>query len=79
MWTKEKDLITLSECSTNNRAYCKDIRLKDHLILILKYEHVPTYDVKLLNYNGTHCLRWFTELYPFDCFNIVEELIANYN
>ena len=78
MWTREKDLITLSECSTYNFAYLKDIRLKNHLILIEKYEHVPTYDVKLLNYNGTNCIDWFKNLYPFDCFNIVEELIYNY-
>lgn len=78
MWTREKHFITLKECATNNKAYWKDIRLKDHLILIEKYEYIPTYDVKLLNYNGTNCIDWFKNLYPFDCFNIVEELIANY-
>ena len=79
MWTKEKDLMTLSECSTNNFAYYKDIRLKNYLILIEKYEYIPTYNVKLLSYNGTCCLNQFFKLYPFDCFNIVEELIVNYN
>lgn len=79
MWSREKDLIILSECSTNNFAYLKDIRFKNYVILIEKYEYVPTYDIKLLNANGTKCIDWFNNLYPFDCFNIVEELIANYN
>lgn len=79
MWSRESDLIKLNDCVENKKPYLNTINLKDKKILIIKYQFLSKFDVKVLDINGKYIHSIYDSLSAFDCFNIVEELIEMFN
>ena len=65
-------------CVDNNEAYYRKFITKSgDALLIVKYNWIPVFTI-------THCDKTckivknvYDNLYPFDCFNMIEELIIN--
>lgn len=66
----------LQDCINNKKPFFKDIRLKNNIILIEKYQFISNFDVIVLNESGKRVEDWFHNLGPFDTYNMIQELIA---
>lgn len=66
----------LQDCVDNKKPFFKDIRMKNNIILIEKYQFIPNFDIIVLNESGKRVEEWFHNLGPFDTFNMIQELMA---
>lgn len=66
----------LQDCIDDKKSFFKDIRLKNNIILIEKYQFIPNFDIKVLNASGKRVENWFHNLGPFDTYNMIQELTA---
>lgn len=66
----------LQDCIDNKKPFFKDIRLKNNIILVEKYQFIPNFDIKVLNASGKRVEDWFHNLGSFDTYNMIQELTA---
>ena len=60
----------------NNESYLgKFITKSETIILVQKWPYLKTFDITHLNKTGKRIIGTYNNLYPFDCFNIIEELM----
>lgn len=45
------------------------------ILLVQKWSNLNTFDITHLNKNGNHIKKIYNNLYPFDCYNLLEELM----
>lgn len=70
-------LNTFEDCKKNNEGYYnKFISKSGKRILVLKYPYT-NFQIKVVDKNRDLVLEFYSSLGPFDCFNMVEELMEN--
>ena len=72
-----KLLETLTKCIENNSGYFnKFITNSGRKILVIKYPYT-NFELKLIEKDRDLVLDCYPTLGPFDCFNMIEELMVN--
>ena len=69
-------LDVFTKCVKNNEAYYKKfITHSGDYLLVVKYQYIPTFTIKHIDMTNKQLKNNYDNLYPFDCFNMIEELI----
>ena len=62
----------------NNESYLGKFKTTNgNILLVQKWPYLKTFDITYLDNNMKHIKNIYSNLYPFDCFNMIEELIHN--
>ena len=62
----------------NNESYLGKFKTTNgNILLVQKWPYLNTFDITYLDKRGNHIKNIYSNLYPFDCFNMIEELICN--
>ena len=62
----------------NNESYIGKFKtINGNILLVQKWPYLKTFDITYLDKSGNHIKNIYSNLYPFDCFNMIEELICN--
>lgn len=75
-----EDFITkeiLEDCVNNEKPFFKKIIINKKMFLIIKYQFLPKYDVKVCDEFGRRVDAWYNNLSWFDTFDILRELFYN--
>ena len=67
----------LNKCLQNNESYLQTIIGKNNRLLIFKYSHNNTWEIKVLDKNKDHIVAAYDHLYIYDTYNMIKELCVN--
>ena len=73
------NLNVLQECVDNKKSFFKIIKGKNIKLIIEKYQFLPYFDIRVINLSGTYVINWYQKLYPFDTYNMIQELLTSDN
>ena len=67
-------LNTLNDCLLNNHSMCTILKGEKIRLMIVKYSHLNTWEIKVLERDKDHILAIYDHLYIYDTYNMIKEL-----
>ena len=71
-------LLKFKNCVKNKESYFnKFVTNSGDILLVQKWQYLSVFDITHLDKTGKTIKNIYDNLYPFDCFNMIEELMVN--